>query len=295
MQARSSIELPDPLARTDAELLRVAGAENFPVAPWFLPRRERAALLALYGYARLVDDIGDEPGLGSPQERLALLDAVDADLDRLFAGAPPRLPAVAALVAPVAAHALPPNPFSALVEANRWDQRRRSYADWDELLGYCALSAAPVGELVLRVFASATPERLAWSQSVCAGLQVVEHLQDMAEDCARGRVYLPASELTPVGLSMEQLLRPEAGAALVRVVESVAAQARALLGPGQPLVASLRGRPRLAVAAFVAGGHAAVDGVRRAGPSLAAGSPGIARADLVRHALLVLTARTGWH
>lgn len=280
-----------PLALTGPELHVLAGRENFPVAPWFLPARQREALLALYSFARLVDDVGDEPAAGPPERRLRLLDAVEQDLDRLYAGDPPRLPAVSGLARPVADHALPDAPFRALIEANRHDQRDSSYEGWDELLAYCDLSAAPVGELVLRVFGAATPERLAWSRDVCAGLQVVEHLQDLGEDWERGRTYLPRAELDAVGLPMHELLRPGAHAALGRVVDSVATRAAALLDAGAPLVASLRGRPRLAVAAFAGGGHAALDGARRAGARLPTGAPPVARHDLVRHTLRLLASR----
>jgi phytoene/squalene synthetase len=115
------------------------------------------------------------------------------------------------------------------------------YETFDELLGYCQLSAAPVGELVLHVFGAATPDRIALSDRICAGLQVTEHLQDLAEDRARGRVYLPDDLAGPAGI----------------------ARARVLLDEGAPLVGRLRGRARLAVAGFVAGGRAALAGLER--------------------------------
>jgi hypothetical protein len=139
--------------------------------------------------------------------------------------------------------ALPREPFLRLIEANRRDQVVTRYESLEELLDYCQLSAAPVGELVLHVFGAATPERIALSDRICNALQIIEHLQDVDEDRARGRVY--------VG--------PFTGPA----------QARALLRQGAPLVAQLRGRARLAVAGFLAGGRVALDGLegrRRAFP-----------------------------
>src|SRR5207248_1025916 len=89
----------------------------------------------------------------------------------------------------VASPVLPAAPFRRLIQANRRDQEVKRYATCDELLDYCRLSADPVGHLVLYVFDSATPERMALSDRVCTGLQIVEHLQDVAEDLGRGRVY----------------------------------------------------------------------------------------------------------
>ena len=99
----------------------------------------------------------------------------------------------------VLACGLPSGPFERLIEANRVDQVQTRYETFAQLLGYCQLSAAPVGELVLHVFGAATPERIALSDRVCAGLQVVEHLQDIAEDYARGRIYMPQEDLVRFG------------------------------------------------------------------------------------------------
>src|SRR5437764_3206983 len=121
-----------------------AGHENFPVASLLLPRRVRAHLLALYGYARLVDDVGDEVG----GDRLALLVDIEADLERLWDGGTPSQPLIARLRPAVGQHALPIDPFKKLIEANRRDQTMPHYGTYAELESYCRLSANPVGELV---------------------------------------------------------------------------------------------------------------------------------------------------
>ncbi len=91
-------------------VLAKAPAENFPVALWFLPKQLRADLLAIYGYARFVDDIGDESSV-EPSVRLAVLDLVDADVTTLFAGGDASMPAVAALTAGVRAGRVPETPL----------------------------------------------------------------------------------------------------------------------------------------------------------------------------------------
>jgi squalene synthase HpnC len=199
--------------------------ENFPVALWLLGPRLRRHLLAIYGFARLVDDVGDEV-VG---DRLALLDQIEHELVQ------PRHPVMRTLANTIRECALPRGPFLRLIEANRRDQAVTRYQSLDELLDYCQLSAAPVGELVLHVFGVATPERIALSDRICNALQIIEHLQDVDEDRARGRVY--------VG--------PFAGPP----------QARSLLEQGAPLVRQLRGRARVAVAGFLAGGRVALDGL----------------------------------
>jgi phytoene/squalene synthetase len=130
-------------------------------------------------------------------------------------------------------------------------------------MAYCRLSAAPVGELVLYAFGLASEERIALSDRVCAGLQITEHLQDVGEDRARGRVYLPQDDLERAGCGDDDLLAPRVGPALRSVLALETARARELLDAGIPLVRGLPGRARLAVAAFVAGGRAALDALER--------------------------------
>jgi squalene synthase HpnC len=240
------------LPTRDAVVAR-ARDENFPVASRLLARGTRGHLLAIYGFARLVDDVGDEV----EGDRLALLDDIERQLDALYAGAPPEHDVLRALAPTVGACALPAQPFRRLIEANRRDQEVTRYDTFDDLLDYCQLSAAPVGELVLHVFRAATPTRVALSDQVCAGLQVTEHLQDVAEDYARGRVYLPREDLVHFGCSEEQLAT--GGQALRAVLSFEAARARILLGAGVPLARRLPWRARLAVAGFVAGGRTALD------------------------------------
>ena len=127
---------PDAQSRA---VLDKAARENFPVAPFFVPRAWRADLMAVYGFARLVDDIGDGDlandgrddalRLGLPEDaagdRLAMLDAFEADLRRVFADGPdtvPRHPLLAALRPTVRRCGLTPAPFLGLIEANRQDQ-----------------------------------------------------------------------------------------------------------------------------------------------------------------------------
>jgi squalene synthase HpnC len=173
----------------------------------------------------------------------------------------------------VAALDLTEAPLCDLVQANRQDQSVKRYRTFDDLVGYCRLSANPVGRMVLAIFGVSTPERVAWSDSVCTGLQLVEHWQDIAEDAIVGRVYLPEQDMARFGVKREELVPPAAsyidrskrGAPGGASAESRAllafesARARRMLEAGAPLVASLQGRLRFAVASFVAGGLAALD------------------------------------
>ncbi len=281
-------------------VLAKATRENFPVAPFFLPRAWRDDLMAVYGYARLVDDIGDgdlPPGgdhavwLGLPREaegdRLAMLDAFEADLRRIWTGgedgdAGPGHPLLRAVQPLVRRHALTPEPFLALIEANRQDQRVSRYDGYEELLAYCELSANPVGRLVLAVTGTTTPERVRCSDAICTALQIVEHLQDVAEDLGRDRVYLPAQDMARFGVTEADLAAPTGGARLRALVKFEAERARDLLNEGTPLVGSVPGRLKVLLAGFVGGGRAALRAVAAAGYDVLQGPPKATKLALLR-------------
>lgn len=251
--------------------------ENFPVASRLLPRRERHHLLALYAFARLVDDAGDEAGERAPE----LLDGIEVDLDRVYTGTPEH-PVLRRLQATVHERALPRDPLQRLIEANRRDQVFTRYESFDELLRYCELSANPVGELVLRVFSAATAERMGLSDRVCTALQLVEHWQDVKEDLARGRVYLPREDLEAFGVDEAELSACSASGRLRRLLAFEVARTRELLGAGRPLVRTLRGFPRVAVAGFVAGGEATLRAIERGDYDVLRAAPRASRIGLVR-------------
>jgi squalene synthase HpnC len=258
--ARAGTVVLPPIAAlpTRDQVLPQAGRENFTVASALLGPRRARHLMAIYGFARLVDDVGDE----SPGDRSALLDLVALELRRAFAepgAGEPQHPLMQELARTVAECRLPSGPFERLIEANRVDQVLARYETFAQLLDYCQLSAAPVGELVLHVFGAATPNRVLLSDRVCAGLQIVEHLQDIAEDFSRGRVYLPREDLERFGCDDRDLAGAGPSAALRALIDLEATRARGLLGSGAPLARTLPPAPRLAVAGFTAGGLRALD------------------------------------
>jgi squalene synthase HpnC len=290
--------MPGPGGRTPdpQTVMGRAASENFPVASRVLGRRVRSHLLALYGFARLVDELGDStPGGASDididlvvptsAQRLAALDELELDLDRAYRGEA-KHPLLRRLQPTLRECGLPREPFVRLIEANRVDQRVSRYGTWDQLRGYCELSANPVGELVLGVFGQATPSRVARSDEICTALQLTEHCQDVAEDLARGRVYLPAEDLARFGCTIADLSGSHAGGPLRETLAFECSRAREMLARGMPLIGELRGaRERLAVAAFVAGGRAALDAIERADFDVLAGAP---RAGAARRLLALV-------
>jgi phytoene synthase len=281
-----AIQPPDARARivrSGAELRAKADHENFPVVTRLVPRVAREHLIAVYAFARLADDLGDE----HPGDRMAALDWLEGDLRVALEGGPCH-PVTGQLARTIAATELTASPFFDLIAANRRDQTVVRQATWGDLLDYCRLSANPIGRAVLAIAGALTPERRALSDRVCSALQVVEHLQDVGEDAAVGRVYLPADDLERFGVDEAELTAPPASPALRATVAFELARARELLAAGTPLARSLRGWSRLAVAGYVAGGLAAADAIEAARFDVLTGATRPSRARTLRHAFAVL-------
>jgi squalene synthase HpnC len=305
-----------------------AAGENFPVALRVLPVRYRRHLMAVYRFARFVDDIGDEGPAhhaNRAEHRLRALDAVETDLDAAFsqfapagaepaepvkaakaakaaaehakaaepvkaaehakaaepvkaaehakaaqpAGAPPGIPVVRDAARTAAECAIPAQPFRMLIQANRQDQAVGRYGTFAELSQYCELSANPVGRIVLHIFGAATPERERLSDLVCTALQLAEHWQDVAEDFAAGRIYLPREDMAAFGCVESDLAVPAGRTGtppcVRRLMRFETERAGRLLDEGAALTGTLRGWARLAVAGYVAGGRAALAAIAAAG------------------------------
>ena len=216
---------------------------------------------------------GRPPGLAERALRLRLLDELAADVDRIYQGKTPESPVMRAMADTVRECDVPAKPLLDLIQANRQDQQVTRYRTFSELRQYCELSANPVGQIVLYIFGVATPERIALSDSICTALQLAEHWQDVAEDLGNGRIYLPGEDLERYGCTEADLAAPTAGPAVRQLMIFETDRASGLLEAGAPLVGTLRGAARLAVAGYLAGGRAALAAIRAQQYDVLKGTP----------------------
>lgn len=204
--------------------------ENFPVASVLIAARHRPAILAFYRFVRSADDIADHPQL-TPDEKLAGLDRYAAAL----LGQNDDVEAARPLRAALAERRLSPRHALDLLEAFRMDAVKKRYADWGELMHYCAYSAAPVGRFVLDVHGESETTWPA-SDALCSALQVINHLQDCGEDYANlDRVYLPLDSMQKAGTTPEALADKRASVALRACLKDLTLKTDVLVRQGAGL------------------------------------------------------------
>lgn len=223
---------------TTSKTAKGAGDENFPVASWVLPAWSRPHVMAFYAFARAADDIADSAELDAVEKHQRLRD-MSAQLESVGATSPPsvrRLAYTLEKTGVTAGHA------QDLIKAFRWDVETPRTADWAALMAYCQLSAAPVGRYLIDLFGGCDDDYRA-SDALCAALQVLNHLQDIADDCRKlDRVYVPADWMAVEGVRVEDLTAPRCSAALRRVLGRMLDATDDLLHQAKPLSKTVRNR-----------------------------------------------------
>ena len=190
-------------------MTRTATTENFPVASWLIARKHRRPIMAFYRFARTADDIADDVGL-SPADKLAQLEAMRASLVGEAQTSPPAV----ALRDVLATRGMDARHPLALLEAFRRDATNPRIASWADLIGYCRVSAMPVGRFVLDVHGE---DRATWpaSDALCAALQIINHVQDCRDDYRDlNRIYIPADWLASGAVPVASLGGPRSPASL---------------------------------------------------------------------------------
>lgn len=261
--------------------------ENFPVASWLLPSRVRAAVQAIYAYARIADDFADEPA--HEGRRLERLEEWGQLLERCFQGEAYH-PVFVALREAIRRHGLPPEPFRDLLEAFRLDVTRKRHADFQSLLRYCRLSANPVGRLILRLFGHTGPELLERSDAFCTALQLTNHWQDVAIDLAKDRIYLPEADRVRCGVSEADLKTGLVSEGFRTLMSEEIARVRDLYAAARPLCDAVRGRLRLELRFTWLGGNRVLERIEAVGYDVFRRRPKLGPRD----ALQVLARGVGW-
>ena len=242
-------------ARAYCQQLAESHYENFHVVSWFLPKALRPHFHAIYAYCRISDDLSDEAG--NPEAALALLNVWGEELDACYEGNA-RHPVFVALAATIRECAIPKEPFADLLTAFRQDQTVTRYATMEDVLGYCRYSANPVGRLVLyasgEVNGEDIEEKFRLSDATCTALQLANFWQDVREDYARGRVYLPQKDMEFFKVSDlnigEGIVTPE----FRRLLRIEVDYARGLFEEGLPLIGMVNRSLALDLDLFSRGG-----------------------------------------
>lgn len=222
--------------------------ENFPVGSFLIAPRLRPHVALFYAFARAIDDIADNPAL-SPGDKVARLDGFEQAITGRLRDVPGYEKAYR-LRDSLTATGVTPQHCVDLVAAFKRDATKLRYRDWDDLMGYCVLSAAPVGRYLLDLHGESRTG-YPFSDALCNALQVLNHLQDCADDYRNlNRVYLPLDWMAAEGAQVADLGGPQATPGLRRVMDRALDGAAGLMESARRLPGELKSR-RLAMESAV--------------------------------------------
>ena len=197
--------------------LNAAHGRTYFLATRLLTPAQRPAVHALYGFARMADDVVDAPGatgtdVHTVAATTARLEEVRERMRRGLGGADPVAlaadePVVAALADTVARHGIDHRHLEDFMDSMAMDLTVTGYATFDDLAAYVHGSAAVIGLQVLPVLGTVVPRAEAEPSAAALGVafQITNFLRDVGEDLDRGRVYLPAAELAAFGVDRDLL------------------------------------------------------------------------------------------
>lgn len=248
--------------------------ENFHVVSWFLPKNLRPHFHAIYAYCRISDDLADE--VGNKDSALALLNIWGEELDACFEG-DARHPVFVALAETIRECGIPKEPFADLLTAFRQDQSTTRYATMEDVLGYCRYSANPVGRLVLYACGEADEERFRLSDATCTALQLANFWQDVRQDYARGRIYLPQNDMEFFHVSETVLAEGIATPEFRGLMRCEVEYARSLFEEGLPLIGMVNRDLALDLDLFSRGGLEILHAIERQDYDVLTARPAISK------------------
>ncbi len=228
--------------------------ENFPVASRLLPEHIRKPISVIYAYARTADDYADEGDI-TETDRLKHLDQMKTNIQSIYSGGTPEEILYIASADVIKKHKLPCEPFMDLLTAFKMDVTIKRYNNFGEIKEYCRYSANPVGRLLLHLYQQATIENLAYSDTVCSALQLINFLQDIKQDYQENdRIYLPLDEMEKYGITEEDIKNSRNSREMRSLIDSQLHRAEEMLFSGMSLGKILKGRIGLELRAITFGG-----------------------------------------
>jgi 15-cis-phytoene synthase len=190
-----------------------------------LPGAKRDAMSALYAFCRKVDDVAD--GETVPVEnRRAQLSEWRADIKRACENRQPQFPVNRELQPVIQRFNLRFELFDDLLKGCEMDLDIKRYENFGQLELYCHRVASVVGLLSVEIFSYQNPATRDYAVHLGKALQLTNILRDVKNDAARGRIYLPLSELKKFNVSESEILQSRYSEKFQALAAATAAHAR---------------------------------------------------------------------
>lgn len=254
--------------------------ENFPVASFLIPGKQRKHIYPIYAFARIADDIADELTTEPVNDRLNALSEMNSLLKtRIIKGNPVFI----ALQSTMCDYNIPELPFQKLLIAFKKDVCFTQPETMEELADYCSYSANPVGELILRLFNLYDKKTAELSDNVCTALQLINFWQDISVDLQTQRIYIPKKNLIKYGIEEQDLFSKKKSANFNLCLNELFDFTDKCLNDGSNIVNYLPVfRLRAEISATIHGGRKMLEKCRESGVKLIDARPKLRKTEMLK-------------
>ena len=218
--------------------------ENFPVATILYPKKIREAAIILYQFARTIDDIADEGNI-SNSERLKKIEIYQAHLNLLKKNNLDVTPLFKDIYKIINQYPIPIKLFQKLINAFKQDVTKKRYKNYDEIINYTSMAAAPAGEMILALFNMNSKDNIEYSNSICHAFALIGMIQDIYEDILKDRLYIPTNQMKKFNLRIADIYNKEFNDDWKKFKKSWVNLIKLNLSRGLPLLKNTKGRLNL--------------------------------------------------
>ena len=252
--------------------------ENFPIATLLYPKNIREAVIILYQFARIGDDIADE-GIFSKKDRLENLSIYQKNLnnikknnlnvDLLFLD----------IYQIIKQYSISINLLQKFIDAFKQDIINKRYKNFDEFINYSNKAAAPAGQIILGLFKEDTKQNIIYSNSICHALALIGISQDFYKDILKDRLYIPINEMKNFNLEISDIHDKKFNTNWKLYKKFWLWRIEKILMQGSPLILNTKGRLRLQIKIMVSAAFLLISRMKNEDCDLFNNPPKISKID----------------
>lgn len=221
---------------------------SFYFATQFFPREVREGIYAVYAFARIPDEIVDDPNLTDTSEAKARLSEWASRWRTAMKGGSSDDPVLNAIVGQFRKYQIPTEDCEAFLRSMVQDEEKFSYANYAELEDYMYGSAGVIGLMVTRVVGYSSDDAFEYAKKLGYAFQLTNFLRDIREDYDElHRVYMPEDEMRRFGLSVADISSHTRDQRFVEFMKFQIERNRRIYREALPGIKLLHWRGRLAV------------------------------------------------
>ena len=252
--------------------------ENFPVATLLYPKKIREAVIIIYQFARIGDDIADE-GIFSKKDRLENLSIYQKNLNKIKKNNLNVDLLFLDIYQIIKQYSISINLLQKFIDAFKQDIINKRYKNFDEFINYSNKAAAPAGQIILGLFKEDTKQNIIYSNSICHALALIGISQDFYEDILKDRLYIPINEMKNFNLEISDIHDKKFNANWKSYKEFWLGRIEQILIQGRPLILNTKGRLRLQIKIMVSAAFLLISRMKNEDCDLFNNPPKISKID----------------